>query len=136
MGRTEVIVLDTHVWVWYINSPDDLSSRALEAIADAKEDSAVYISSISAWEIYMLESNGRLEMKIPALSWVRKCERLSFLKFVPVDNEIVRLAVQLPEEFRPDPADRMIIATSLILGASLVTKDRRILDYEHVQTIW
>jgi PIN domain nuclease of toxin-antitoxin system len=84
----------------------------------------------------MLEKKGRLEFKISALDWVRRCERLSFLKFVPVDNEIARVAVQLPGELHPDPADRMIVATSLILGAPLVTKDRRILEFQHVETVW
>ena len=131
-----MIVLDTHVWVWYMDNPQMLSPAAAEAIADAQKSSAVYISAISAWEIYMLEKKGQLEFKISALDWVRRCERLSFLKFVPVDNEIARVAVQLPGELHPDPADRMIVATSLILGAPLVTKDRRILEFQHVETVW
>ena len=131
-----MIVLDTHVWVWCMDNPQMLSPAAAEAIADAQKSSAVYISAISAWEIYMLEKKGRLEFKISALDWVRRCERLSFLKFVPVDNEIARVAVQLPGELHPDPADRMIVATSLILGAPLVTKDRRILEFQHVETVW
>jgi PIN domain nuclease of toxin-antitoxin system len=35
-----------------------------------------------------------------------------------------------------DPADRIIVATSLVLGLALVTKDRRLLDYEHAKTLW
>ena len=65
-----------------------------------------------------------------------RCERLSFLRFVPLDNEIARLAVGLPEPYHSDPADRMIIATARYLGAVLVTKDRRIREYEHVSTVW
>lgn len=131
-----MIVLDTHIWVWFIDSPQILSPVAAEAIADAQKGSAVYISAVSAWEIYMLEEKGRLELKISALDWVRRCEKLSFLKFVPVDNEIARVAVQLPGELHPDPADRMIVATSLTLGAPLVTKDKRILQFQHIETVW
>jgi PIN domain nuclease of toxin-antitoxin system len=82
----------------------------------------------------MLERRGRLELRIPAVLWVEKCERLSFFHFVPADNTIARLAVELPEPIHSDPADRIIIATALSLGATLVTKDRKILAYPHVKT--
>lgn len=75
-------------------------------------------SSTSPWEIYMLEKKDRLKMKIPAVEWVRKCERLSFLNFVPVDNDIARLSVYLPGNLHSYPADRLIIATALSFGKS------------------
>jgi len=68
--------------------------------------------------------------------WVRRCEQLSFLRFVPVDNEIARLAVRLAGTFNGDPADRMVVATALFLGADLVTKDRAIRSYTKVHTVW
>jgi len=83
----------------------------------------------------MLERRGRLELRIPAGLWVEKCERLSLFHFVPVDDTIARLAVELPEPIHSDPADRIIIATALSLGATLVTKDQKILAYPHVKTL-
>jgi PIN domain nuclease of toxin-antitoxin system len=131
-----VIVLDTHIWIWYLDNPELLSERAREVVDRARDDAAIRISSISTWELFMLESRGRLRLRIPVLEWLRKSERLSFLDFVPVDNDIARLAVQLPEYPHQDPADRLIIATALSLGAPVVTKDRNIQQYERVPTVW
>jgi len=55
---------------------------------------------------------------------------------VPVDNDIARLSVQLPEYPHQDPADRMIIATALSLGARIVTKDHKFQAYTGVPTVW
>ncbi len=83
----------------------------------------------------MLERRGRLELRIPARLWVEKCERLALFHFVPVDNTIARLAVELPEPIHADPADRIIVATALSFGATLVTRDRKLLAYPHVKTL-
>jgi PIN domain nuclease of toxin-antitoxin system len=128
-----VIVLDTHIWIGYINDPASLPGAALAAIRGGKEP--VGISSISVWEVLMLARRGRLELRIPAALWVEKCEKLALFHFVPVDNTIARLSVELPEPLHADPADRIIIATALSLGATLVTKDRKILSYPHVKTL-
>jgi PIN domain nuclease of toxin-antitoxin system len=128
-----VIVLDTHIWVGYIDQPSQLPKPALDAIRGGQEP--IYISSISVWEVLMLERRGRLELRIPAALWVEKCERLALFHFVPVDNTIARLSVELPEPIHADPADRIIIATALSLGATLVTKDRKILTYPYVKTL-
>ena len=128
-----MIILDTHIWIGYIDDPASLPKPALDAIRSGREP--VGISSISVWEVFMLERRGRLELGIPAGLWVEKCERLSLFHFVPVDNMIARLAVELPEPIHSDPADRIIIATALSLGATLVTKDRKIIAYPHVKTL-
>ena len=128
-----MIVLDTHIWIGYIDDPGSLPRPALDAIRGRREP--VGISSISVWEVFMLERRGRLELRIPARVWVEKCERLAQFHFIPVDNTIARLAVELPEPLHPDPADRIIIATALSLGATLVTRDWKIIDYPHVTTL-
>jgi PIN domain nuclease of toxin-antitoxin system len=133
MGSGAVIVLDTHIWIGYIDDPSQLPKSALNAIRSGRE--AVGISSISVWEVFMLERKGRLELRIPARLWVEKCERLALFHFVPVDNTIARLAVELPDPIHADPADRIIIATALSLGATLVTMDRKILEYPGVKTL-
>jgi len=131
-----VIVLDTHAWIWYLDSPSKLSTSARQAIEGARREKTVYVCSISTWEIYMLVSGGRLAFSVAAEVWVARSERLSFLNFIPVDNEIARLAVDLPGSFHNDPADRMIVATARFFSAPLVSKDTKINQYEHVQTIW
>ena len=84
----------------------------------------------------MLVARNRLEFTMDVRDWVARSEALPFLHFVPVDNLIALRSVALPEPFNKDPADRLIVATALTMGASLATADRRMLKYRHVKTIW
>lgn len=131
-----MIVLDTHAWIWLIDSPERLGNAAAKAIQAARRKKAVYISSISVWEIYMLCAHGRLRFAVEPQVWIARCERIAFLKFLPVDNEIARLAVQLPSPFHLDPADRLIAAAARFLGAPLASCDARIRTYPHVRSVW
>lgn len=131
-----MIVLDTHTWIWYIDSPDLLGKKAKNKIEQARSSNDIYVSSISSWEIYMLEKKNRIAFEIGCDIWIRRCEQLSFLNFVPFDNDIAKLSVNLPEPLHQDPADRIIIATAKYLGAKLVTKDEKISNYSHIKTIW
>ena len=131
-----MIVLDTHAWVWWVSDPERLSARAREAVDQAAKEGELYISSISVWEVALLAERGRLRLAMDVSEWIRYCEALPFLNFVPVNNRIALLSVRLPKPLHADPADRIIIATALILGATLVSKDERILAYPHVDSLW
>ncbi len=131
-----MIVLDTHAWVWFVSNPELLSKKAKRIIERAVVDNNVFISSISAWEVALLTSKKRLLLSMEVADWIKKSEMLPFVNFIPVDNSIAVKSVNLPQSFHSDPADRIIIATAISLGASLITKDERILKYPHVKTIW
>jgi PIN domain nuclease of toxin-antitoxin system len=131
-----MIVLDTHAWVWFVSNPELLSKKAKRTIERAVVDNNVFISSISAWEVALLTSKKRLLLSMEVADWIKKSEMLPFVNFIPVDNSIAVKSVNLPQSFHIDPADRIIIATAISLGASLITKDERILKYPHVKTIW
>jgi PIN domain nuclease of toxin-antitoxin system len=136
LERSEIIVLDTHAWAWWISSPAQLSRKAKQRIDQASTSSSIYVSSISVWEVTMLVSRSRLALTMEVEDWISRCEALPFLTFVPVDNLIARKANNLPNYINRDPADRMIIATSIVLGATLISKDRKILDYHGVLSEW
>ena len=102
----------------------------------AVEEKAVMISSISVWEVALLVAKKRLILTLELNDWIAKSEMLPFFKFIPVDNSVAIKSVNLPQPLHTDPADRIIIATAISLGAPLVTKDEKILNYSHVQTIW
>ena len=129
-----MILLDTHTWIWWIDDTTRLSEKAKEAIDKAVIEGNVYISSISAWEIAMLVNKGRLKLKMDAATWVSYSEALPYVTFVPVNNRIAVNSVALP--LHPDPADRLIVATALYLGATIVTKDSKVATYDGVKTIW
>lgn len=131
-----MIVLDTHAWIWWVSSPEFLSETAKQIIDEAATQKNVFISSISTWEIAILVSRGRLKLTMSPADWVAASEALPFFDFVPVSNSIALKSVQLPGILHNDPADRIIIATAVSLGAVLVTKDEKIRNYPHVKTIW
>ena len=84
----------------------------------------------------MLADRGRLQLTMPVEDWVEKSEGLSFFNFVPVTNAVALRSVRLAAPFHTDPADRIIVDTAIAMGATLVTKDRKILGYPHVKSAW
>lgn len=132
-----MIVLDTHALIWWVNGTDDLSTSAKRAINKAlSNDEEVIVSSITAWEIAMLISHGRLVLSMDVDTWLNEVAQIDGVSFLPIDNEIGVKSTILPGEFHKDPADRMIVATARKLSAPLVTADKKIRDYPHVKTIW
>jgi len=131
-----MIVLDTHAWIWFISKPEVLSKRAKTAVSAAVKEKSVLISSISAWEVALLVITKRLTLSLDVTDWIAKSEGLPFIQFIAVSNSIAIKSVNLPQPLHPDPADRIIIATALSAGVPLVTKDKKLLDYPHVKTIW
>ena len=131
-----MIVLDTHTWIWFVSKPEVLSKRAKKAVFAAVEEKSVLISSISAWEVALLVIKKRLTLSLDVNDWIAKSEGLPFIQFIEISNSIAVKSVNLPQPLHPDPADRIIIATALSAGVPLVTKDKKLLDYPHVKTIW
>ena len=131
-----MIVLDTHAWIWFTSKPEALSKKAQKSLAAAVKEKNVLVSSISVWEVALLVNKKRLKLSMDVTDWIAKSESLPFIQFIPVSNSIEVKSVNLPQPLHPDPADRIIIATALSLGAPLVTKDKKISAYAHVKTIW
>ncbi len=131
-----MILLDTHVWIWFLSNPEKLSSQARKAVEDNMEEGSLLISSISVWEIAVLHAKNRLRFSIPLIDWVSQSERLSFLQFIPVSNTIALNSVLLPDSIHNDPADRIVIATALSEGVPLVTRDEKIIKNAPIETIW
>ena len=131
-----MILLDTHAWIWFISNPEYLSKRADKAVKGAVKDKSILISSISAWELALLVKKKRLKLTLEVTDWIAKSESLPFIQFLPVTNSIAVKSVNLPLPLNPDPADRIIIATALSVGAPVVTKDKKLLGYSSIKTIW
>ena len=137
MGKRLMIVIDTHVLVWWVSGSGKLSTAAKKALKTTLNSSSeVLISSISAWEIAMLVEKGRLVLSMDVESWLDEVRQIDGVRFLPVDNEIGVKATALPGDFHKDPADRMIVAPARKLAVPVVTADEKILQYEHVKTIW
>ena len=131
-----MIIIDTHILVWWVSGDKSLSATAAKAISETLENnSEVIVSSISAWEISMLIEKGRLVLNMDVESWIDEITQIDGVRFIPVNNEIGIKSTFLPGQFHKDPADRIIVATARKLAISLVTADEKIINYEHVNTI-
>lgn len=128
-----MILLDTASWIWYASESAELSPMALAAL---EADETKLVSAISVWEVGVLVAKQRIRLDRPVETWVEHALRLPGLEPVTVDQTVALLATRLPGLPPPDPADRMILATALVQGCSLLTPDRRMLEYAHVPTIW
>jgi PIN domain nuclease of toxin-antitoxin system len=123
------LLLDTHIWLWLVLGIDKLSPANRAAIADAASVGDLRIAAITIWEIALLASRNRVTLVMPTIQWVEDAVAGSAVGVEPLNTEIAVESCQLPEGFHPDPADRLIVATSRVTDARLMTRDRRILEY-------
>ncbi len=121
-----MILLDTHVLVRFRYSDRRLGIRATSVVEEAWANGEAAVSAITFWELSMLQSKERLELATEMSAWRRRL-LADGLSEIPIDGEIGLRAGQLPD-LHGDPADRIIVATAQA-GHTLVTSDRRILDW-------
>jgi PIN domain nuclease of toxin-antitoxin system len=135
MGRAELILVDTHVVVWLAFEPGQISKKARTAIDNARQDaSGLAICDISLMELATLASKGRIQLDISLESFLQEVEN----RFVvlPITGRVCARAMNLPASYPNDRADRIIGATALVEGLSLLTADREIRRFRVLRTIW
>lgn len=120
-----MILLDTHVLLWRAADDARVGKRATRRIDRGLADGAVVISAFSFWEISVLVNAGRLRLRATPED-LRSATLETGVREVPVDGRIAILSTRL-QGMHADPADRIIVATALELGATLVTADEAIL---------
>jgi PIN domain nuclease of toxin-antitoxin system len=121
--------LDTHIWLWLAAGTEPLSRPARHAIAIAAGGGNLRVAAMSIWEIAMLASRNRIVLGKPTAEWVEEALSAPGLALEPLSPMIAIESCQLPAGFRSDPADHLIVATARMTGATLMTRDRRILGY-------
>ena len=132
-----MIVLDTHVLIWWVNDDQHLSKAARDTLEQARErDEQILVSVISAWEIATLLKKGRLKLAMDIDEWLAAIAALRGIEFVPLSTTVAVDSVNLPGAFHADPADRIIVALSRACNVPVVSADERIRHYPHVRCIW
>lgn len=101
-----MILLDTHIWVWWVNESKQLPQRTANLIAENVENS-IGISIISCWEIAKLVENNRLKLAYPAEQWLNSALSYPGVALLNLTPQIVVESTQLPGEFHKDPADQL-----------------------------
>jgi len=115
------------IWI-YEKAP--LSQAALDALTRAHRESVLsYISPITAWEIGMLVARGRLQLLIKPERWFANLFEVPGVRLADMPPDLLIASSYLPGKPPRDPTDRIIAATARELGATLITRDRALLDY-------
>jgi PIN domain nuclease of toxin-antitoxin system len=122
-----VTVLDTHALVWFAEDHRHLGRRTTNLVNAALARDELAVSAISFWEITMLVDKGRLRIDLSPSGMRRKVLEHG-IREIGLTGDVAIEAARLPA-FHGDPADRMIVATSLSAGATLVTADDAILSW-------
>jgi len=128
------VLLDTCAILWAVSTPQRLSANARTVLKDPT--TIPFVSAISSAEIACACERGRIELDRHWKTWFRHYLDLNQWQCLPIDLASMEEAYSLPPPFHADPADRIVVATARIHGLCVLTADKRILDYPHVDTLW
>ena len=120
------VLLDTHVWLWWLTGSPRMPARQREALDQQAARELPFIAAISMWEAQMLVSRGRLVPSEPFDQWIRRMTAPDTVRILPLDSDVVVALHELPASFHGDPADRLIVATARAHALQLATDDSAI----------
>jgi PIN domain nuclease of toxin-antitoxin system len=127
---SEVIILDTHIWLWLINANfEKFPAHWCDQIESAER---VGISPISCYEIALAHKKGRIIMSSTPQEWFCKALAPAGIELFPLTETISARAVDLSPVHK-DPFDRLIIATALEYGAKLASVDGLFSQYSELE---
>ena len=130
-----MILFDTHVLLWLSVDPGKLSSRARVAVENARKNGeGMAISDITLLELATMARKGRLQLNMTFESFLQEIE--ARFTILPITGRACVRTTTLPAAYPKDPADRVIGATTLVEGLTLLTADREILRSKAIPTIW
>ena len=129
-----MIVIDTHVWVWWILDTGQLTVAQRDIIR-SNEDDRIGVSAISCWEIAKLCEYNRLKLPTKLSDWFASAIAYPGISLIELTPEIAVESTRLPGSFHRDPADQIIVATARIHDCHLVSSDNKIVKYPYVRTV-
>lgn len=129
-----MIVLDTHIWIWWVHGDPSLTPDQERLIQEHEAD-GIGVSIISCWEVAKLLERGRLVLPCPVGDWFDQALSYPGVQLLNLTTPIVVDSTQLPPGFHKDPADQLIVSTARVHGCPLLTADKKIISYSHVMTL-
>uniref|UniRef100_UPI00405663C6 type II toxin-antitoxin system VapC family toxin n=1 Tax=Candidatus Electrothrix sp. TaxID=2170559 RepID=UPI00405663C6 len=126
------ILLDTCTFLWIVRSDPQLSDRATEVFEDP--DNTVFFSSVSAWEISVKWSIGKLMLPYPPEQFVPRERKRHFIEELHLSEKDTFPLSKLPD-IHKDPFDRILICQAIENGLTILTPDQHIQRYP-LKTLW
>jgi len=127
-------VLDTHVLLGWFEG-HSLSPAHRRVVRRASTTHPLWVSDITLWEIATLLALGRIRLALPLREWLDRATAAPLVMRHGISPAVAAEVASLPASFHRDPADRIIVATARVLGGTLLTADRRIVDAGIVSTL-
>jgi PIN domain nuclease of toxin-antitoxin system len=128
------VLLDTCSLLWAVAFPERLTPRTQQVLRLA--DTEVLVSVISCAEIARIQARRRIALDRHWKFWFRHYVAVNNWPCLAINLDVMEEAYSLPEPFHSDPADRILVATARLNNCTLLTADRKLLDYPHVKTMW
>ena len=129
MSSGTPLLLDTHVWLDFLNASPRLRPATVTAIEAARSSGSVFVSVISTWEVALLVRLKRIDLHSPIEQWIDDALKLPGLNLLPLTPRIAIAAVELSDPMHKDPADRILVASARVERLTLVTRDHDILTF-------
>ena len=124
------LLLDTHVWIWSQEDPDRLGPQTRRLLLGPEHEN--HVCTVSTLELARLVAVGGVIISIAMREWVERAMRAIHARTVQISHEIAIEAYALPGPFHKDPADRLLVAAARCNELTVLTADKRILDYRGV----
>lgn len=128
-------LLDTHILLWWLEGSGKLSSAQQAAIDTVSPHQPLLVADITLWEIATLWELGRIKFTLPLRDWLAQAVAPPMISLCAISPAIASEVAILPSSFHRDPADRLIVATTKVHGATLITSDSKIISAAIVPTI-
>ncbi len=117
------VLLDTHIWVWWLTPGSPLSRAERQALDEKAGRRELFLAAISLWEAQVLHAKRRLDLPLSFAEWLARATDDRMISVLPLDVDVVLALDALPDSFHGDPADRLIVATARAHAMPLATHD-------------
>ena len=128
-------LLDTHILLYWLGADKRLLGRQKKVLEQASPENPLWVSDITLWEIATLYDLKRLSLPLPLRDWLEAATAPPLIQRVGISPAIAAAVAALPPSFHRDPADRILIASAQLLGATLLTRDARLIQSGLVPTL-
>ena len=124
-----LLLLDTCAAIWLMERAAFSREGMAAMVASYERGENLSVSPITAWEMGLLVSRGRMPSVTNPAAWFKTLLAREAIELTRMTPDILINSSNLPGDLHRDPADRIIISTARELGMTLITRDRLILDY-------
>jgi PIN domain nuclease of toxin-antitoxin system len=127
-----MILLDTHIWVWWVQGDRRLTQHHQDCIQ--QQTDGLGLSIFSCWEVAKLVEVNRLVLPRSVDEWFEVALAYPRVQLLSLTLPIIIQSTQLTG-FHRDPADQIIVATAIVHGMSILTADEKVLNYVGVTAL-